>query len=50
MIIPQADLGNVRAFVNSASLIAASLADACQELGTIMAETWLKRGGVQQQG
>ena len=44
MIFPQADLGNVPAFVNSASLIAASLADVCQELGTIIAEllveTW----------
>jgi hypothetical protein len=46
-IFPPADLGNVRAFVNSASLIAASLADFCQELGTILAETWLKRGSVQ---
>ena len=38
-------MDNVRAIVNSASLIAASLADACQELATILAgrslvETW----------
>ena len=42
-IFPYADIG---ATAKSASLIAGSLASAWQELDTIMAETWLKRGGI----